>query len=167
MCHRRRFLNTVVDLLAGRAVCPDRFVRAWRMPRHATSEDAARNGFAPANLAPVAVGRGSAAVARPGLALEPRQGFGTGNGPLDAGVGSVWGFGLPRVWGLRARADRPGHAARRFTLEVEPRAATTVYSTFIFCNVKHHTVRVNCPQAPQTRAAYSRGHATRTAAQRV
>jgi hypothetical protein len=41
------------------------------MPRHATSEDAARNGFAPANLAPVAVGRGSAAVARPGLALEP------------------------------------------------------------------------------------------------
>lgn len=38
------------------------------MPRHAKSEDAARNGFAPANLAPVA------AAARPGLALEPRQG---------------------------------------------------------------------------------------------
>jgi hypothetical protein len=38
------------------------------MPRHATSEDAARNGFAAANLAAVA------AVARPGLALEPRQG---------------------------------------------------------------------------------------------
>ena len=38
------------------------------MPRHAKSEDAARNGFAPANLAAVA------AVARPGLALEPRQG---------------------------------------------------------------------------------------------
>jgi hypothetical protein len=106
------------------------------MPRHATSEDAARNGFAPANLAPVAVGRGSAAVARPGLALEPRQGFGTGNGPLDAGVGSVWGFGLPRVWGLRARADRPGHAARRFTLEVEPRGEEllllyTVHSYFV------------------------------------
>jgi hypothetical protein len=165
MCHRRRFLNTVVDLLAGRAVCPDRFVRAWRMPRHATSEDAARNGFAPANLAPVAVGRGSAAVARPGLALEPRQGFGTGNGPLDAGVGSVWG--LPRVWGLGAGGPPGSRSYRRFSLHaLEPRAATTVYSTFIFCNVKHHTVRVNCPQAPQTRAAYSRGHATRTAAQR-
>jgi hypothetical protein len=79
------------------------------MPRHATSEDAARNGFAPANLAPVAVGRGSAAVARPGLALEPRQGFGTGNGPLDAGVGSVWG--LPRGLGTGRGQTARGHAA--------------------------------------------------------
>ena len=69
------------------------------MPRHAKSEDAARNGFAPANLAPVA------AAARPGLALEPRQGR-DGND----GFGRAQGIKGLADW---ARADRPGRAARR------------------------------------------------------
>lgn len=68
------------------------------MPRHAKSEDAARNGFAPANLAPVA------AAARPGLALEPRQGRDGNDG---------FAFGSHKGLADWARADRPGRAARR------------------------------------------------------
>lgn len=70
------------------------------MPRHAKSEDAARNGFAPANLAPVA------AAARPGLALEPRQGR-DGNDGFDLGRTRVWRTGrgrTARVAQLDARA---------------------------------------------------------------
>jgi hypothetical protein len=60
------------------------------MPRHATSEDAARNGFAAANLAAVA------AVARPGLALEPRQGR-DGNDDLGRAYKAVWRTGRGRT----------------------------------------------------------------------
>jgi hypothetical protein len=67
------------------------------MPRHAKSEDAARNGFAPANLAPVA------AVARPGLAR-----VGTANS--DAGFAARAVSSGDR---LGAGGPRPGHAARR------------------------------------------------------